>query len=163
MLWGPKLGYNPNPSNSWLIVKPTVEEKAREVFGGISINITTGGRKYIGGYIGSESECGKYAEELISSWCDQLKVLSKIAKTQPQAAYAPFVSGFKHKLTYYIRMIPSIKQHLTRLDVIVDNAFIPAITDGRLLLSLPAKKGGLAIPIFSTIADIEFAHFQHSY
>ena len=45
----------------------------------------------------------------------------------------------------------------------MDQLFIPAITDGhicfayeRLLLSLPAKKGGLAIPIFSATADSEF-------
>ena len=61
--------------------------------------------------------------------------------------------------------MPNIKQHLTRLDVIVDSVSIPAITDGhirsadeRLLLSLPAKKGGLAIPIFSAVADNEFAN-----
>ena len=90
--------YNPNPSKSWLVVKRTVEEKAREIFGGISINITTDGRKYLGGYIGSESGCGKYAEELVSSWCDQLKVLPKIAETERQAAYAAFVSGFKKKI-----------------------------------------------------------------
>ena len=40
VLWGPKLGYNPNPSKLWLVVKPTVDEKAQEIFGGISINIT---------------------------------------------------------------------------------------------------------------------------
>jgi hypothetical protein len=47
----------------------------------------------------------------------------------------------------------------------VDNVFIPAIieghvcsTDERLLLSLPVKKGGLAIPIFSNIAEFEFAN-----
>ena len=92
-------------------------------------------------------------------------VLSKIAKTEPQAAYAAFVSGFKHKLTYYIRTMPNIKQHLTRLDAVVDNVFIPVITDGHLcttderrLLSLPVKKGGLAIPIFSTMADFKFAN-----
>ena len=61
--------------------------------------------------------------------------------------------------------MPNIKQHLTRLDAVVDNVFIPVITDGhlcttdeRLLLSLPVKKGGLAIPIFSTMADFEFAN-----
>ena len=124
--------YNLNPSKAWLVVKRTVEEKAREIFGGISINITTDRRKYLGGYIGSESGCNKYAEELVSSWCDQLKVTSKIAKTERQAAYASFVSGFKHKLTYYIRTRPNIKHHLTRLDVIVDNVFIPAITDGHI-------------------------------
>ena len=99
-------------------------------------------------------------------------MLSKIAKTEPQAAYAAFVSGFKHKLTYHIRIRSirsNIKQHLTRLDAIVDNVFIPAITDGhlcttneRLLLSLPVKKGGLATPIFSTMANFEFANSRAS-
>ena len=76
--------------------KPTGEEKAREVVGGTSINIRTDGRKYPE----SESGCGKYAEELVSSWCDQLKFLSKIAKTEPQAAFTAFVSGLKHKVRY---------------------------------------------------------------
>ena len=47
----------------------------------------------------------------------------------------------------------------------MDNVFIPAITDShicsvdeRLLLSLRVKKGGLAIPIFSAVADLEFAN-----
>ena len=58
--------------------------------------------------------------------------MSKIAETERQAAYASVVSGFKRKLTYYIRTMPNIKHHLTRLDVIVDNVFISAITDGHI-------------------------------
>ena len=61
--------------------------------------------------------------------------------------------------------MPNIKQHLSKLDDIVDNVFIPAITEGRvcstderILLSLPVKKGGLAIPIFSNVAEFEFAN-----
>ena len=164
VLYGPKLGYNLNAARSWLVVKPHTEVCAWEVFERTNINITTEGRKYLGGFIGSESGSGKYAEELVSSWCGQLKVLSKIAKTEPQAAYAAFVSGFKHKLNYYIRTFPNIKHHLGQLDALVEQVFIPAVTDGhicsadeRLLLSLPAKKGGLAIPIFSATADSEFS------
>jgi hypothetical protein len=48
--------------------------------------------------------------------------------------------------------MPNIKQHLSKLDDIVDNVFIPAITEGhvcstdeRLLLFLPVKKGRLAL------------------
>lgn len=162
---GPKLGYYPNAAKSWLVVKPEVERKAHEIFRGTGVNITVEGRKYLGGYIGSGDGCDDYANQLVNSWCSQLEVLSKIAKAEPQAAYAAFVSGFKHKLTYYIRTMPNIKQHLRRLDAIIDSMFIPAITDGhvcstneRLLLSLPARKGGLAIPIFSTLADLEFAN-----
>ena len=58
---------NPNASKSRLVVKPTVEQKAREIFGVSSINITIDGRRYHGGYIASESARGKYAEELVSS------------------------------------------------------------------------------------------------
>ena len=108
---GPKLGYNPNASKSWLIVKPEVQTKAQEILRGTKINITREGRKYLGGYIGSEDRWDEYADKLVNSWCGQSMVLSKIAKTEPQAAYAAFVSGFKHKLTYYIRTMPNIKQH----------------------------------------------------
>ena len=41
------MGYNPNVSKSWLVIKLTGEEKAREVFGGTSINIRTGGRSIL--------------------------------------------------------------------------------------------------------------------
>ena len=51
------------------------------------------------------------------------------------------------------------------MDAVVDNVFIPVITDGHLcttderrLLSLPVKKGGLAIPILSTMAEFQFAN-----
>ena len=108
------------------------------------------------------------AEELVSFWCDQLIILSKIAKSEPQAAYAGFMNGFIHKLTYHMRTIPNIEQHLSTLDGIVDNKFIPAITDGhicskdeQLLLSLPVKKSGLGIPILSNVALFEFNnHFS---
>ena len=95
-----------------LVVKPQAEEKAREISGRTSINITTEGRKYLGGFIGSKSGCRKYTEQLISSCFDQLTVMLKIEKTEPQAAFTAFVSGFKHNLTYYIKTIPNIKHHL---------------------------------------------------
>ena len=75
--------------------------------------------------------------------------------------YAAFVSGFKHKMMYHIRTMPNIKQHLTRVDTLIDNILIPAITcghicsaDEQLLLSLPVKKSGYAIPIFKEIAEL---------
>ena len=59
----------------------------------------------------------------------------------------------------------NLTQHLTGLDATEDNVFIPAITDRhicsadeQLLLSLSVKKGGLATPIFSAVADLEFAN-----
>ena len=51
VIYGPKLGYNPNAAKSWLIVKPETEEMAREIFRGTRIKITIEGRKYLGGFI----------------------------------------------------------------------------------------------------------------
>lgn len=53
MLYGSKLGYNPNVAKSWLVIKSRTEVCAREVFEGTDINITTEGRKYIGSESGS--------------------------------------------------------------------------------------------------------------
>ena len=68
--------------------------------------------------------------------------------------------------------MPNIKQHLTQLDAIVDNVFIPAITDGhlcttdeRLVLSLLVKKARRCTPynrIRSTTRRIAIAKEEQS-
>ena len=116
----PKLGYNPNASKSWLVVKPQAEQKAWEIFGGTSINVTTEGRKSLGGFIESESGYGKYAEELVSLWCFQLTVMWKIAKTVLTTSCLFIIcKRVQTKLTYYrytmymyIRRTSNIKNHM---------------------------------------------------
>ena len=160
---GPLLGYHPNAAKSWLVVKPDKMEAARLAFDGTGIQITDEGRKYLGGFVGSSSAKDRYVESIVNSWCKQLEVLSMIGKTEPQAAYTAFVSGFKNQLTYHIRTIPNIAAHLTKLDHVIDTVFIPSITEGhfcsrneRLLLSLPSRKGGLALPIFANLSSSEY-------
>ena len=51
---GPRLGYYPRADKSWLIVKPHLEDAAKEIFAGTDVRISTSGHKYLGGYIGSE-------------------------------------------------------------------------------------------------------------
>ena len=62
-----------------------------------------------------------------------------------------------------MRMIPDISHLLKTIGDIILTKFIQAITDGikinqieRKLLSLPAKYGGLAIPIFAEISHNEY-------
>jgi hypothetical protein len=92
--------------------------------------------------------------EIIEKWIKQINKLSDIALYEPQAAYAAFVSGYQHKFNYFIRTLNGMNQHLQPLDNVIDNKFIPAITEGhrctpdeRKLLSLPVRYGGLGIPI----------------
>ena len=161
--FGPLLGYFPNASKSWLVVKEDKVDAAKEIFADTEINITSEGRAYLGSFIGSDDSREKYAKELVEKWCGQLKILSTIAKSEPQAAYAAFVSGFQHKLTYHIHTLPKLGQLLKPLDDVLTLHFIPALTEGqhcsqgeRKLLSFPSRLGGLAIPIFSEISEREY-------
>ena len=94
-----------------------------------------------------------YVRELVEEWVAQLEVLAEVAKCEPQAAYSSFTSGFKHKLTYFIRTMPNISEILKPVDEVINNKFIPAITDrnaisdgDRLLFSLLVKMGVLGYP-----------------
>ena len=51
--FGPKIGYIPEPSKSWLNTKELHYDSAVKTFEGTKINITTSGRKHLGGVIGS--------------------------------------------------------------------------------------------------------------
>ena len=79
---------------------------------------------------------------------------NEVAKIEPQAAFNGFCSGFRHKLTYHMRVLPNLHEHLGILDATLDNFFIPAITGGHIcseeerhLLSLPFNKGEMSISI----------------
>ena len=161
---GPAFGYYPKASKSWLIVKEDQLEGAKELFRGTGVQVTTEGRKYLGGFVGTTDGKEKYVGELVNTWVDQLQTLAMIAKSEPQAAYTAFTSGFRHKITYFIRTIPDLQDVLKPLDKVIDSKLIPAITEGhycssrdRRLLSLPVRLGGLGIPIFSELCVREYA------
>ena len=57
---------------------------------------------------GSKTFKESYIKELVSKWCEELTKLSEITKTQRQAAYAAFTSGYKHKFSYFMRTVNCI-------------------------------------------------------
>ena len=164
---GPKFGYSPEASKSWLIVKDRYADEAKQIFEGTNIKITTQGKRHLGAVIGSDIYKDKFINEKINTWIKEIRVLSDIAKIEPQAAYSCFIIGYKNKISFFLRTIPNISIHLKRLDEVITTEFIPAITNGiqcneleRSFLSLPTKMGGLAIPIFSEISDLEYEYSQ---
>ena len=116
----------------------------------------------MGAIVGNDSYKREYDNDSVKDWNSQLCMLSTVAESQPQAAYSAFASGFKNKLSYFMRTIPDIpitipdiSNLLIPIEDTIRNRFIPAITGGRIcneeerkLLSLPTRYGGLAIPIF---------------
>ena len=61
---GPSFGYYPKASKSWLVVKEGKYEEALREFSDTGINITTDGRKYLGGFVGQKEASEEYVNEL---------------------------------------------------------------------------------------------------
>ena len=160
---GPKFGYFPEATKYLLIVKKDVEKKAEEIYYGSDVKITTEGKRHLGAALGTHEYKEEYLATKVDGWIEEIKILSEIAKSQPQAAYSYFITGFRHKVTYYMRTIHGASNQLQHLDQAIQTEFIPSITGGiicnendRKLLSLPPKLGGLGIPIFAEISQIEY-------
>ena len=79
--------------------------------------------------IASKYKC-EYVQNEIDELINEIKVLSIIAKTEPQAAYSCFITAFKYKPSYIMSTIPDILDQLNQLDELITSEFIPAITGG---------------------------------
>ena len=158
---GPKFGYFPNPSKTWLVVKDP--QCSVSTIANSGINITTEGRPYLGAAIGTEKYMEEHVKSKVAKWAENITILSSFAKTQPHASYAALTHGLMSKWTYLSRVMPAIGQLLQPLDECIQANLIPAPT-GRpppndletTLHALPASLGGLGISIPSKKAEREF-------
>ena len=87
--------------------------------------------------------------EKVSNWVHEVATLSEFALSQPQACYAAYTFGLKHRWTYFSRTLPDIQDLLEPLENAISRVLIPAITErkcnqlDRTILALPARLGGL--------------------
>ena len=153
---GPALGYFPNAKKCWLITKPEREDAAREVFANTTINITSKGA-----VLGSRSFLEEYVGEKVEDWVHQVSKLAEFAISQPQACYAAFTVGLRHRWTYFLRTLPDITDLLAPLERAISEVLIPAITNHRVtieernLLALPVRMGGLGLANPSESSSLE--------
>ena len=160
---GAKYGYHVNQDKTWMILKNRdLFEEAREVFKDTSIKFTLEGKRHLGAALGSTEFRKDYAGEKVKIWCDEIKKLSKLAETQPHAAFAAFIHGEQHKFTYFLRTIPGMEEYIKPLDEMITNTFLPALCGSsvsnaeRDLMSLPIRSGGLGISILEEVASDAF-------
>ena len=91
-----------------------------------------------------------------------MQILSKIAKTEPHAAYSNFIYSMKQKWNFAMRTIPDISQHLQPLEKIIREEFIPKVISCpvndylRDMIALPVRMGGLGIINPVDVADMEY-------
>ena len=144
--WGPKFGYLQN--HGWF----DCLDKAIHVFEDINIQILAQCKEHPGTAVGTSQFRDEYIMEKINKWVQELRVLSKIAKIEPQAASTCFLSGYRHKFCY-MRAIPGIGKLLRKVDEVILTEFIPAITERKLLSLAPRELG---ISIFEELCEIEY-------
>ena len=82
---GPNYGYFPNESKTYIVAKPELVETAKE---GTGIRISTEGRRYLGGAIGTTSFQNKL-DRKVREWVEEIKTLSDIAKTSLRQLLLP--------------------------------------------------------------------------
>ena len=64
---GPRIGYYPKLSKSWLIVKLQYAEYAKKIFSLTSIKITVKGKKHLGAVIGSIDYRNEYLTKKVAA------------------------------------------------------------------------------------------------
>ena len=112
---GPAIGYIPNAKKCWLIITPEKEEAARKVFKDTAINITIDGHKHLGAALESRSFLNEYVGEKVDEWVNEVTKLAEFAISQPQASYAAFTFGLRHRWTYFLRTLPDTAELLEPL------------------------------------------------
>ena len=136
--------------------------ECKNIFESSPINITVEGKRHLGAAIGSQNHKNEYIDNMVKKWKSNIEALSKIANSQPHAAYAAFIHAEQHKYTYFLRTIAGISDNLKPLDESINDIFIPAlfgceISDSeRDIISLPIREGGLGIRKVSEMADISY-------
>ena len=164
---GPKIGYYPNPSKTYLVVKPEFLDEARNMFEGTGIKLTTEGHGLLGSTVGTTKFNKEFVAGKVESFVEEIDTLSKIAEMYPQAAYAAFSHGIVGKWRYIMRTNNDINTLFQPLEDVIKQTFIPALTgrgqcseEERNLLTLPLRYGGLNIVNSTTMANAEFNSSQ---
>ena len=69
----------------------------------------------------------EYVGNKVETLVQEILKLSEFAMSQPQAAYAAFSFGVRHKWTYFLRTIPDIEDLLQPLEEAIRSVLIPTL------------------------------------
>ena len=96
------------------------------MFRDTAINVTIEGHKHLGEVLGSRSFLQEFVGEKVDEWVNEVTKLADFAISQPQASYAAFTFGLRHRWTYFLRTLPDIAELLEPLERAINEVLIPA-------------------------------------
>ena len=149
---GPKFGYYPEPSKSWLIVKEKAKQRSFVVFKDTAIKITTEGQHHLGAVIGSSKYKCEYVQNKIDELINKMKVLSLLLYNSIQTQ--TIIHHENH--TWHFRLVKATCQ--------VNNIWIHTSNHRKDTLFwyreeaiiTPFKIWGLGIPVFAETSNQEY-------
>ena len=97
------------------------------MFAGTGINFTIKWRKHLGAALGSRSYLEQYVSGEVEDWVGEVTRLAEFARSQPQASYAAFTFGLRHRWTYFMRTLPDIENLLQPLVHAISDVLIPSL------------------------------------
>jgi hypothetical protein len=158
---GPKYGYFPKASKSWLIVKESLLEEAKVLFADTEVQITSDGKRHLGAAVGSAVFKNDYISEKVEGWVASIERLAKFAVTQPHAAFSAFTHRLQSRWTFVSRTVPGLVEAFQPIEDAIRTVFIPSLLGREVndlerdLFALPARHSGLGI--FNPCVNSSFA------
>ena len=95
-----------NASKSWPITKEEHRSTTQTLFANVGLSISTDGWPHLGAPIRTQEYVASFAQNKVQQWVSELKTLTKIAATQPCAAYTAFIYGLMNRWSYHARTLP---------------------------------------------------------
>ena len=104
-----------------------------------------------------------FIKNLVSQWVNELRELTKIAKSELQAAYSNFTHSLRQKWNFAMRTIPGLENYLLPLEDVITKEFLPDLLGCPIkpeiqeLISLPPRLGGMGIinPIKTAVEEFK--------
>lgn len=126
---GSKIGYFPEPSKCYLIVKDVSHAVAQRVFCNTNVKIVNSHR-FLGSVIGNDVEKKQYLKEKVSGWILCIENLSRASVKHLQAVHAAFTKSLQHEWQYLQRVLNcDDDDDYSLLKEKIQNCLIPSILD----------------------------------
>ena len=153
---GPDFGYFPSGAKCWLTIPKRLEAMVKQYLADNNLPWrTTQGKRYVGGFIGSDDELSEWISPKVEDWAFAIKRLAGAAAKYPQTAYNGLVRSLQCEWQYICRIVEGAARYLEPLEKAIREVFLPALLDVdpnaitddlRNLIAHSVKNGGMAIP-----------------